>query len=82
MNYFCALTWHHGLPVVPAAEAGDAARDEDHEADGDAAHDEEELEVDLAVPASVPVVALAGDVGAADEALPVAVAQIALRRSR
>ena len=73
------------MPAVPvlAAEAGDAAGDEDHESDGDAADDEEQLEVDLAVAAGEPVAALAAHVAApADDALPVAVAQVALRLGR
>ena len=81
------LTWHHVLPggAVPvlAAEAGDAAGDEDHESDGDAADDEEQLQVDLAVAAGEPVPALAAHVAApADDALPVAVAEVALRFGR
>ena len=73
------------MPAVPvlAAEAGDAAGDEDHESDGDAADDEEQLEVDLAVAAGEPVAALAAHVAApADDALPVAVTKVALRLGR
>ena len=80
------LTWHHVLPgsvPVLAAEARYPAGDEDHEADGDAADDEEQLEVDLAVAAGEPVAALAADVAApADDALTVAVAEVALRLGR
>ena len=80
------LTWHHvlgGAVPVLAAEAGDAAGDEDHESDGDAADDEEQLQVDLAVAAGEPVAALAAHVAAAaDDTLPVAVAEVALRLGR
>ena len=65
---------------VAAAETGHAARDEDHEADGDAADDEQELQVDLAVAAGEPVPALAGDLLAAEHALAVAVAEVTLGR--
>ena len=68
------LTWHHVfVPAVPvlAAEAGDAAGDEDHESDGDAADDEEQLEVDLAVLAGEPGVAVTGDLSAVEDALAV-----------
>ena len=65
---------------VAAAEAGHAARDEDHEADGDTADDEQELQVDLAVAAGEPLPALAGDLLAPEHALAVAVAEVALGR--
>ena len=65
---------------VPATEAGDATRDEDHETDGDEADDEEELQVDLAVAAGEPVSTLAGHFLAAEHALAVAVAEVTLCR--
>jgi hypothetical protein len=43
------LTWNVVLVggPVPAAEAGDAARDDDHQDDGHAADDQQKLQVDL-----------------------------------
>lgn len=65
------------LPIA-TAKAGDSAGDEDHEADGDASDNEQQLEVDLAVATGEPVAALARYVAAGDDALPVAVAEVAL----
>lgn len=75
------LTWNILLVPVSAAETRNPAGDDDHESDGDASDDEEKLQVDLAVAAGKPAAALARDLGAGvDDALPVAVAQVALRR--
>ena len=76
------LTWDGVLVVVlvPAAEGGDSAGDEDHECDGDTAHDEQQLHVDLAVAAGEPLAALAHHVLAGQHALAVLVAKVTLRR--
>ena len=48
------LTWHHGLALVPTAEARDSARDEDHEADRNATNNQQQFQVDLAIATGVP----------------------------
>lgn len=52
------LTWYVPLPLVLAAEAGDPAGNEHHEGGGHCAHDEQQLEVDLAVLAGEPRVTI------------------------
>ena len=80
MELFEALliTGNGFLPPVPAAEAGDAACDDHHEAHADGAHDQQQLEVDLAVLAREPGVAVAADLLTVQHALPVPVAELAL----
>ena len=72
------ITWDGLLPPVSAAEAGDAARDDHHQADADRAHDQQQLEVNLTVLASKPGVAVAADLGAVEDALAIPVTQLTL----
>jgi len=62
---------------IAAAEAADSAGDEDHQGNGNAADDQQQLQVDLTISACKPISAFAGDHGALDEAAPVAVAGVA-----
>ena len=75
------LTWNTvALSVpIPTAEAGDATGDDNHEDDGDAAHDEEELQVDLAVLPGEPGPTLTGDGALPNDALAILVAKVAFR---
>ena len=75
------LTWHDILGLVPATEARDTASDKDHEADRDAADDEQELQVDLAVAAREPIPAFASDLRSTWHASSISVTQSALARS-
>ena len=72
------ITWDGLLSPVPAAEAGDAAGDDHHQADADGAHDQQQLEVDLTVLAGEPGVAVAADLGAVEDALAIPVTQLTL----
>ena len=73
-----SLTGYRFLPAIAAAETRNSAGDNHHQADADGAHDEEQLEVDLAVLAGKPGVAVTADLGLGQHALPVPVAQLAL----
>ncbi len=80
-SFFILLTWHEVLPLVATTKARNAARDEDHEADGNATHDEQQLQVDLAIATREPFATLARHFARAfDDAIAVTVAQLARAR--
>ena len=72
------LTRHDVLVFVSAAEARNPAGDEDHQADGHATDDQQELQVDLTISAGEPISTFALHFsGADDDAFPVSVAEVA-----
>ena len=71
------LTGQTLLPPVPAAEAGHAAGDDHHEADGDTTDDEEKLEIDLTLLAGEPRLTLTLNLVILDVAHAIAAAQVA-----
>ena len=76
-----SLTRYRFLPPISAAEARHSTGDDHHETDADSAHYQEELQVDLAVLASKPSIAVAGNLRAVEDTLAVPVAELALRGS-
>ena len=78
-NSMPSLTRYRFLPPISAAEARDSTGDYHHETDADSAHYQEELQVDLAVLASKPSIAVAGHLRAVEDTLAVPVAELTLR---
>ena len=74
-----SLTRYRFLPPISAAEARHSTGDDHHETDADSAHYQEELQVDLAVLASKPSIAVAGNLRAVEDTLAVPVAELTLR---
>ena len=73
-----SLTRYRFLPPISAAEARHSTGDDHHETDADSAHYQEELQVDLAVLAGKPGIAVAGHIAGLQDTLTVPVAQLAL----
>ena len=71
--------WDVLLSPVFATEARYSARNDHHQTDRDSSDNEEQFQVDLAVLAGEPWVAVAGDVTGLQNTLPVPVAQLTLR---
>ena len=70
--------WDVLLSPVFATEARYSAGNDHHQTDGDSSDNEEQFQVDLAVLAGKPWVAVAGDVAGLENTLPVPVAQLTL----
>ena len=70
--------WDVLLSPVFATEARYSARNDHHQTDGDSSDNEEQFQVDLAVLAGEPGIAVAGHIAGLQDTLTVPVAQLAL----